>query len=67
MSYQNWEQDYECVCLHAWERWTQNGLGLDTDDCNLTMKSVQNAATNAYQDGMTQGAWLDATLRTLEG
>jgi hypothetical protein len=65
MTYNIWEADYDCVCLHAWERWTQNGLGLDTDDCDLTMKSVQNAATNAWQDGMNTSAWLHATLQAL--
>jgi hypothetical protein len=63
----NWETQYDAVVLHAWEQWTQNGLGLDTEDCAQTIKSVQNAATNAWQDGMADDQWIYATIRLLNG
>lgn len=53
------------IAMHAWETWTENGLGLDTDGCIQTGKTVCDAANNAYVDGIDDLDWLAATLRRL--
>lgn len=60
-----WEDRYDAVVVAAWERWTKNGLGLDTDDVEQTTKSVRDAATNVWQDGMGDMEWIAATLARL--
>ena len=63
----NYETRLDTIVTHAWETWTKNGLGLDADDREETTKTVQDAATNAYQDDMTDSEWLVATLTVLVG
>lgn len=63
----NWENRFDTVTTHAWESWTKNGLGLDHDNREQTLKSVRDAVNNAWTDGMTDGEWFDATLKSLEG
>ena len=55
------------VVLSAWERWTKNGLGLDFDDREQTLKSVRDAAANTYQEGFSATEWIIAILSRLEG
>ena len=62
----NYERRFDMIVTHAWEMWTNNGLGLDRDDRNQTTKTVQDAATNAYVDGKTDVWWLAATMQALE-
>lgn len=68
-SMSNWENRLNTVTVHAWERWTQNGLGIDHDTQAQaqTLKTVSDAANDAWIDGMTNSEWLAATLQRLEG
>jgi hypothetical protein len=61
----NYEQRRDMITTHAWERWTNNGLGLDAEDRRETEKSVQDAVNNAYTDDITDADWLAATLKLL--
>jgi hypothetical protein len=63
----SWEDRLETVTMHVWERWTKNGLNLDQDEREQTLKSVGDAATNAYAEHMGDLEWYDATLARLEG
>jgi hypothetical protein len=60
-----WTDRYDTIVAHAWEAWTGNGRGLDADDREQTAKSVRDAATNAWTEGMDDMAWLRATLARL--
>ena len=64
-SMSSWENRFDCVVTHAWEAWTQNGLGLDQGDREQTIKSVQDAVNNVWIDGMTEVEWMAATLQRL--
>lgn len=57
----------DAVITAAWEAWTKNGLGLDDDDVKQTIKSVADAVNNAWEPGMSDSAWLAATLARLDG
>jgi hypothetical protein len=61
----SYEDRLDMVVTNAWEIWTNNGLGLDDEDCVETEKTVRDAATNVYVEGMDDGEWLDATLARL--
>lgn len=60
-----YEAQRDRVVMAAWERWTKNGLGLDTEGVEQTTKSVRDAAANTWQDGMRDDEWLAATLARL--
>ena len=60
------EQRLDTIVTHAWEAWTNNGLGLDGYDRAQTTKSVYDAAANTYLDDMTDEQWLKATLEWLQ-
>ena len=62
-----WENRFDAVTTHAWEAWTKNGLGLDHDERENALKSVRDAANNAWIDGMTDREWLEVTLESLGG
>ncbi len=64
-SWLNYEERLDMIVTHAWEMWTKNGLGLDADERVQTEKSVLDAATNTYTEGITDDAWLEATLDRL--
>ena len=53
------------IVTHAWETWTKNGLFLDEDEREETTKTVQDAANNAYFEGISDIDWLAATLNHL--
>jgi hypothetical protein len=55
----------DLVVTHAWETWTNNGLGFDSDTIDQTTKTVQDAAANTYADEFTNMEWLAATLKRL--
>ena len=61
----DYETRRDTVVTHAWEHWTRNGLRLDTEARRDTEKTVQDAARRAYADGMSDTAWLTATLDVL--
>jgi hypothetical protein len=61
----SYEQRRDMIVVHAWERWTKNGLGLDAEDRRETEKSVQDAVNNSYLDDITDTEWLAATLKLL--
>jgi hypothetical protein len=65
MAFLDYETRHDMIVTHAWERWTKNGLGLDEEMREQTTKSVQDAATNTYCEGMSDIEWLDATLQRL--
>lgn len=65
MSLYSFEDRHGNVAIHAWETFTGNGRGMDEDDREQAMKSCRDAATNAYVDGIDDGAWLTATLALL--
>ncbi len=60
-----YEQRRDMITTHAWETWTNNGLGLDDDDRMQTEKSVQDAVANTYVEDMSDEEWLAATLKRL--
>lgn len=61
----DYESRRDMIVTHAWETWTKNGLGLDADMRKETEKTAQDAATNAYHDGITDCDWLATTLARL--
>jgi hypothetical protein len=65
MNMNTFEQRLDAIVTYAWEIWTNNGLGLDSEDREETAKTVKDVATNAYLDNMTDTAWLEATLARL--
>jgi len=65
MTFLTYEQRLDMITTNAWETWTNNGLGLDTEDREETSKSVADAAANTYTDDMSDTEWLAATLKRL--
>lgn len=63
----SFEDQRDTITTHAWEAWTNNGLLLDDEDREQTTKSVQDAVTNTYVDGIDEIEWLNATLKRLRG
>lgn len=64
---QQQQTSYDALTVAVWEAWTKNGLGLDDDAREQTIKSVQDALTNAWQDGMTEAQWQAAAIARLNG
>lgn len=60
-----YETRRDMIVTHAWEIWTKNGLRLDNEQREETLKTVQDAANNTYVDGITDQDWLTATLARL--
>lgn len=58
---QQFEAARDAIIVAVLEAYTQNGLGMDTDDMEQATKAVQDAVTNAYEDDMTDAQWHDAT------
>jgi hypothetical protein len=58
-------QRAEMIATHAWETWTKNGLGLDSNQLFATVQAVNDAVADAWTDGISDIAWLDATLKRL--
>ena len=63
----DYETKHSMVSTHAWETWTKNGLGLDDDARIETAKTVQDAVTNVYVEGLNVVSWLSRTLERLGG
>jgi hypothetical protein len=61
----SYEDRFDTVVTHVWESWTNNGLGLDDDMNYQTVRSVQDAATNAYLDGISDTDWYARALARL--
>lgn len=61
----SYEDRRDMIVTHAWERWTQNGRGLDADERKETEKTVQDAVNNTYVDGIADSTWLCLTLRRI--
>ena len=51
----------------AWTEWQGNDVGMDSETRDQTIKTARDAANNEFQDEMTDGEWLRATLRRLIG
>lgn len=62
---QQWQASYDALTVAVWEAWTKNGLGMDDDAREQATKSVQDALTNAWQDGMTEAEWRAAAEKRL--
>lgn len=60
-----YEQRCDMIVTNAWETWTKNGLGLDSEDRDRTTKTVQDAVNNTYSDDISDKDWLAATLDRL--
>ena len=63
----DWNTRLDTVVTHAWEAWTQKGLGLDKEDREQTAKSVRDAAANVYTEDMDDEQWFQATVARLRG
>jgi hypothetical protein len=63
----DFDMQFDAVVTAVWEIWTKNGLGLDDDDRAETGKSVRDAVTNAYTDGVSLADWQARALATLDG
>lgn len=62
----NYQTRLDMIVTHAWETWTKNGLHLlGGDDETETLKTAQDAANNAYFDGISDTDWLAGTLKRL--
>jgi hypothetical protein len=64
MSYE--KRSLKIIC-YAWEQWTQNGLGLDTEDLDETVKTVRDAVNNTYNDDIDDVEWLHRSVGRLRG
>lgn len=60
-----YEQNKEMVVLQAWEIITNNGLNMDNEEREHYIKACQDAAQNAYYDGLNNEEWLTGTLKIL--
>jgi len=61
----NYAQMFDTVVAHAAETYTGNFRDMDAEQSEEAIKTVRDKATNAYQDGMTDIEWLNATLVAL--
>lgn len=66
MAYLSYEDRADMITTHAWETWTNNGLGLDDDTRKQTEKTVQDEVSNTYGEGISDAEWLSATLARLQ-
>jgi hypothetical protein len=58
------------VALAAWVGSLDEGIGVSDAQLNRhsqTKRTVQDAVKDSYHEGITDDAWLAATLRRLEG
>ena len=62
-----WQDRYDTVCLHVWEHWTKNGLGMGADEQEQSMKSVRDAVTNTCVEERNNLDWFWAALARLGG
>jgi hypothetical protein len=61
----NWDLRCEAVVQAAWKTWTNNGQNMNKETREETIRSVREAAINAWIDRMDDGAWVAATLGRL--
>lgn len=64
---QQWQASYDALTVAVFEAWTKNGQGMDDDTREQAIKSVRDALTNEWQDGMSETKWQAATMRRLGG
>jgi len=64
-NFYSYETSRDMIVAQAWEKWTKNGLGLDSESSEQTTKTVQDAVNNTYFDGIDDLDWLAATLKRL--
>lgn len=64
---QQWNATYDALTVAVFEAWTNNGAGMDDDAREQAIKSVRDALTNEWQDGMSEAEWQAAALRRLRG
>ena len=51
----------------AWATWPKQGLGVDRDEIDETLKTGLDATHGAYTDGIGAAAWPATTLERLQG
>ena len=56
----------DTIVMHAWETWTRNGLTINPDHDEETIKTVQDAVNNTFTDDISDLEWLAATLQKLQ-
>jgi hypothetical protein len=61
----NWDLRFDAVAQAAWETWTKIGLNMNRNARDETMRTVYDAATNVWIDGMSDAQWVAATLKRL--
>lgn len=61
----DYETRRDAIVIAVWEIWTNNGLNLDADGREQTIKSVQDAVNNAYTDDISDADWQAAALTRL--
>jgi hypothetical protein len=66
MWYLSFEDQVNTIAIHAWEQWTKNGLGLDEDTSNQTMKTVNDIVNNEWVEGISEVEWLNRSVLTLK-
>jgi hypothetical protein len=57
----------DTIAMHAWEEWTNNGLGLDAEGREETSRHVHEVAHNNWREGIDDIEWLRRTLASLRG
>ena len=54
------------IALVIWAIDTDNGRGLNRDECNSHMENCHAAVANTYIEGMTDSEWHTAALHRLQ-
>lgn len=63
----NYETRFDAVVIAVFEAWTNNGLGMDFDEREQSIKSVRDAVTNTYADDCSDAEWSRWALQRLRG
>jgi hypothetical protein len=61
-------EDRSCrIGTEAWNQWTQGRVNMDNDMLRETTNTVIDAVNNTYYTGISDAAWLEQTMKRLEG
>jgi hypothetical protein len=61
----NWDLRCDAIVLAAWKAWTNNGQNMNKETREETIRTVREAAINAWINRIDDDAWLAATLQRL--
>jgi hypothetical protein len=67
MRFLSYEDQADTIAVNAWEQWTMNGLRMDEEEREETMKAARDAAANTWFEGIDELEWLRATVARLRG